>query len=256
MFVQRSNNERLRSRIFTYIIFTHTIFTLIVFIMQPTPLLAFLAELAKNNNKAWFDEHRPRYEALRKEFTELVEDVIAGVAAFDPPMHGVHAKDAMFRINRDVRFSANKDPYKTQFSAALCAEGKKTDMPAYYFQIDHTGELWIGGGMYMPDPQHLRQIRENIAATPERVESVLADRAFTKTYGGLDTSMTLTKLPKGYYDDVPHPELIKLKGYFAGTGLASAEVKRLTGDALVQTIVERFRALHPLVVWLREAVQA
>jgi uncharacterized protein (TIGR02453 family) len=241
-------------RLFVPIVCTDC-FSTLFFIMQPKPLLSFLAELAKNNNKAWFDEHRPRYEALRKEFTELVEDVLARVAAFDPPMQNVQAKDAMFRINRDVRFSANKAPYKTQFSAALCAEGKKTDMPAYYFQIDHTGELWMGGGMYMPNPQHLRQIRENIAAFPERVEAVLTHKAFAKTYGGLDMGMTLTKLPKGYYDDVPHPELIKLKGYFAGSGLASANVKLLTGDELVKTIGERFHALHPLVVWLREVVQ-
>jgi uncharacterized protein (TIGR02453 family) len=184
-------------------------------------LQQFLAELYANNAKAWFDANKPRYDALRKQFAELVGDVIARTAAFDPLMQTLAAKDTMFRINRDVRFSSNKAPYKTQFSAALCPQGKKTDLPAYYFHINHAGTLFVGGGMYMPEAQNLRRIRENIAASPEQVEAVLAHPLFKKTYGSLDASMTLVRLPKGYYDDVPHPELVKLKGFFAGNSIES-----------------------------------
>jgi uncharacterized protein (TIGR02453 family) len=217
-------------------------------------LQQFLSELRDNNTKDWFDANKPHYEALRKQFSALVEEVIAATGHFDASVRQMTAKETMFRINRDVRFSKDKAPYKTQFSAALCPEGKKTGMPAYYFQIDHRGAMYVGGGVYMPEPQQLSRLRENIAATPEQIETVLKHKEFKRVYGDLDRSMSLVKLPKGYYDDVAHPDLIKLKGFFAGCELDAKDITGGLADILAETITSYFHALHPLVVWLRGAM--
>ena len=92
-------------------------------------------------------------------------------------------KDALFRINRDVRFSKDKSPYKTTFSAAICPQGRSSGLPAYYFQINEAGALFIGGGVYMPEPMILGQIGQQIAEHPERLSAVLAYSVFAATFG-------------------------------------------------------------------------
>ena len=120
--------------------------------MDFSALTTFLSELALNNNKPWFEEHRPTYEQLRGEWLAFVGQAIDGISQFDPSVGIVSPKDALFRINRDVRFAKDKRPYKTTFSAAICPQGRNSGLPAYYFQINEAGALFIGGGVYMPEP--------------------------------------------------------------------------------------------------------
>jgi uncharacterized protein (TIGR02453 family) len=217
-------------------------------------LTAFLGELAENNTKEWFDKQRVRYEALRKQFETVVGEVIIGISAFDTEILHVQPKDAMFRINRDVRFAKDKSPYKTTFSAAFNPHGKNSDMAAYYFEINHYGELSLGGGMYMPEAENLSRLRENIAAHPEQIEAVLADKDFELSYGDLDRSTSLVNLPRGYDTDVPHADLIRLKTFFA------ARTMHLQSDyedttALAAVIVKHYQALYPLITWLRSVAK-
>ena len=141
-------------------------------------LITFLSGLALNNSKSWFEEHRPTYEQLRVEWFVFVGQVIDGISRFDPSVGSVSPKDALFRINRDVRFAKDKRPYKTTFSAAICPQGRSSGLPAYYFHIDEAGALFIGGGVWMPEPAILAQIRQHIGEHPERLSAVLADPAF------------------------------------------------------------------------------
>ena len=123
--------------------------------MNASALVSFLQELADNNNKAWFDAHRSQYQALRQEFTDLVGKVIAGIGAVDEAVLELDLAKCMFRINRDVRFSRDKSPYKTQFSAAIGPQGRSTNLPAYYFQIDAAGNLFLGLALYLVETPEL-----------------------------------------------------------------------------------------------------
>src|SRR3954470_8676328 len=118
--------------------------------MHTRDLIQFLSELSENNNRAWFVMNKPRYDILRAEFLALVTKLIAEVAKFDPEVADCNPKKALFRINRDMRFSKDKSPYKTNFSAAITASGLKKPSqgggPAYYFHVDEHGTLLIAGG--------------------------------------------------------------------------------------------------------------
>ena len=108
--------------------------------MHIRDLTRFLAELTENNQRAWFVMNQPRYDILRAEFLQLVTQLIAGIARFDPAVADCNPKKALFRINRDMRFSHDKSPYKTTFSAAITASGLKKPSqgggPMYYFHIN------------------------------------------------------------------------------------------------------------------------
>jgi uncharacterized protein (TIGR02453 family) len=218
--------------------------------MDFSALTAYLAELALNNNKPWFEEHRATYERLRGDWLAFADQVIAGIAQFDPAVSIVSPKDAMFRINRDVRFSKDKTPYKTTFSSAICPQGRTSGLPAYYFHVTESAELMIAGGVYMPQPNILGHIRKYIAEYPDRLSAVLADPAFAATFGTIDGER-LKRPPQGYDETTPGIETIKLKSFTAGVvpqGWLAREAN------LADEIVTDFRAIFPLIRWLREAL--
>src|SRR5438445_10021523 len=134
--------------------------------MHIRDLTRFLAELSENNNRAWFVMNKPRYDILRAEFLELVIRLIAEITRFDPAVAACNPKKALFRINRDLRFSHDKDPYKTTFSAAITASGLKRPSqgggPMYYFHVNADGMLLIAAGEYIPPADRLRAIRQQI----------------------------------------------------------------------------------------------
>lgn len=134
--------------------------------MHLRDLTRFLAELSENNNRPWFVMNKPRYDILRAEFLQLVTQLIADIARFDPLVADCNPKKALFRINRDMRFSHDKSPYKTTFSAAILPGGLKKPSqgggPSYYFHIDATGTLLVAGGEYMPPSDRLRLIRQHV----------------------------------------------------------------------------------------------
>jgi uncharacterized protein (TIGR02453 family) len=213
-------------------------------------LIAFLRELSENNAKPWFEEHRSTYQRLRSEWIRFVGQVIDGISQFDSNVGIVAPEDALFRINRDVRFSKDKRPYKTTFSAAICPQGRNSGLPVYYFHVTEAGELLIAGGVYMPDPATLARIRQHIAEHPERLSEVLADPAFTATFGTIGGER-LKRPPQGYDETTPHIEFIKLKSFTADVEPADWLAR---SDALAEEIVAACRAMHPLIRWLREAL--
>ncbi|MDB5727330.1 MAG: hypothetical protein JWQ00_535, partial [Noviherbaspirillum sp.] len=138
--------------------------------MHTRDLIQFLAELSENNNRAWFVMNKPRYDILRAEFLELVTQLIRDISKFDPSVADCNPKKALFRINRDMRFSRDKSPYKTTISAAITASGLKKPSqgggPAYYFHVDANGILLVAGGEYMPPADRLKLVRQRIVADP------------------------------------------------------------------------------------------
>jgi uncharacterized protein (TIGR02453 family) len=220
--------------------------------MNVTALVSFLRELAENNTKLWFDAHREQYQALRQEFTHLVGEVIAGVGAVDTAVAELAPAECIFRINRDVRFSRDKSPYKTQFSAAICPQGRGVGMPAYYFHIDAAGELLTGGGIYAPSPEQLANARRFILAHPERLDQLLADPTFRATYKTIEGE-SLKRPPAGVPENARHLDALKRKQYLVGRSFI---VHEFADDAIAPQIIKQFRAAAPFIFWLREAVAA
>ena len=220
--------------------------------MHLRALVEFLTGLEQNNNRPWFIWNKPAYDVLRDEFEALVTDVIARVAKFDKKLGPVDARKAMFRIYRDTRFSKDKTPYKTHFSAAIRERAKKGLEPGYYFHIDRNGVLLAGGGVYNPDPAILGRIRRYIAKNPGALTRVLREPRFKKTYGGLAKEDALARPPKGFSADTPHIEAIKLKHYF---GLIEVDLVKRPPKDLAGAIAGYFRDLVPLMEWLRRAVK-
>lgn len=221
--------------------------------MHVKALVEFLSGLEQNNNRPYFVWHKPAYDVLREEFEGLVTEIVARIAKFDRALGPVDPKKAMFRIYRDMRFSKDKTPYKTHFSAAIRDRAKKGLEPGYYFHIDHHGMLLAGGGIYNPDPPILARIRHHIAEHPLALTRVLRQPRFKKTYGGLAEEEALARPPKGFASDTPHIEIIKLKHYF---GIVEVDIVKRPPRDLPGTIAGYCRDLLPLMTWLRRAVAA
>ncbi|HEX8244145.1 MAG TPA: DUF2461 domain-containing protein [Longimicrobium sp.] len=215
-------------------------------------LSAFLAGLAANNEKQWFEAHRAEYQALRDDFHAFVGRVIAGVAEWDDSVRWVDPKDCVYRIYRDVRFSSDKTPYKTTFSAVISERGRHGHGPSYYFQVDHNGVLMAGGGVWMPPPEQLALIREQVAEHPERLRAILDAPAFRSAFGGLWNGHTLKRPPAGYSADTPLIDVIKLKSFIVER---ERDVARKADDVL-PWLLETFRAMHPFLLWHHEALAA
>ena len=123
--------------------------------------LKFLTQLKNNNNKPWFDAHRAQYEAARIDFSNFIQLVIDAVQKTDTTITGLMSKDCMFRINRDIRFSNDKTPYKAHFGASIKRGGRKSPFTGYYFHLE-PGASFVGGGMWMPEAPALKNMRQEI----------------------------------------------------------------------------------------------
>lgn len=222
--------------------------------MHGRDLTQFLAELTENNQRAWFVMNKPRYDILRAEFLELVTELIAAIARFDPLMASCNPKKALFRINRDLRFSHDKSPYKTTFSAAMTATGLKKPSqgggPAYYFQINAAGSLLVAGGEYLPPAERVRLIRQQLVNDPDGFGKVIKNKQFKALFGGLQQEDKLIRLPKGFDIDVPHSDFIKLKSFIAWKESALAAIP---AEQLGKVLAADFKTVFPLMQWLRTA---
>ena len=213
-------------------------------------LITYLETLSRNNNKAWFEPHRADYEALRVEFTVLVEDVIFRIGEFDPKVLRIEAKDCLFRINRDLRFSKDKRPYKTTFSAAICDLGRNSGQPVYYFHVDEKGALMQAAGVHLPQPETLGRIRNYIANQPEELEAIIRTESFEREFGKID-GPRLKRSPAGFPADSPFIDELKLTSFTLGRDL---DVRTIADEELPGQLVEGFRGMYPFVNWLRAAV--
>lgn len=179
-------------------------------------LLAFLKELGQNNNKEWFTENKPRYEEAKAEFEVFITQLFAEISAFDPSISHHKAKDCIFRIYRDVRFSKDKSPYKAHFGAHITSAAKKSDIhtrSGYYIHIE-PGASMLAGGAYMPQGDWLKNIRQEIDYNGQDLLNIINSKGFKYTFGQLEGDK-LVRVPKGYTEENPNIELLKMKGFLA-----------------------------------------
>ena len=218
--------------------------------MNTVLLFDFLEELSLHNEREWFQAHKATYDQLRKEFEAAVARWLQQMAAHDPTLAGQDPKKCLFRIYRDVRFSHDKRPYKTHFSAYFAGGGKAGTGPGYYVQLGPHGQTMMAGGIYVPEKEQLVRIRQEIDYNGPALHAVLQAPAFRQYYAGL-SGEKLKKAPAGYPADHPDVELLKHKSFVVSHQVPDTTVHQLYLDAYVPAA---FRALQPFCEFLREAV--
>jgi uncharacterized protein (TIGR02453 family) len=216
--------------------------------------LKFLSQLKKNNNKPWFDAHRAQYEAAKIDFSNFIQLVIDAVQKSDTTITGLTAKDCQFRINRDVRFSKDKRPYKENFGAFICRGGKKSIYAGYYFHLA-PGNSFIGGGLWHPEPANLKKVRQEIDYNWEEFSSILKNKNFKKIYSDLykGEDVSLSRMPKGYEEDNAAIDYLKLKSLIAETKIADEDLTKAT---LHKKTIAAFEALQPLLKFINRSLDS
>ncbi|MBA2500493.1 MAG: DUF2461 domain-containing protein [Chitinophagaceae bacterium] len=220
--------------------------------IQPKTL-QFLKKLANHNNKSWFDEHRQEYEDARGDMEKFIQVLIDKHSLKDADITGLSAKKCLFRINRDVRFSNNKQPYKTNFGASMDRGGKKSGFAGYYFHLE-PGKSFVGGGVWMPEPAIIKNIRQEIDYCLEEFESIILHNKFKQVYGGLyneEAGIKLVNVPRGFEKDNPAAEYLKFKSWLAICNLSDEEI---TSNDLLKKSLHAFDVLQPLVKFLNRAI--
>ncbi len=207
--------------------------------LQPETM-AFLRELAGNNNREWFQNNRPRYDAAKKDFEMLVAEILPRLGAV-MDIGNTQVKDCVFRINRDVRFSKDKSPYKTHLSAGLGKGGRKSGRIDFYLHIQPDGESFLGGGMWETLPERLAKYRQEVDYNAGELKRIIEDKAFRQFYPEIWGEIMKT-VPKGYPKDHPEIELLRRKQLFF---MHKFPDKELHSPALVDTIMEGIVLLKP-----------
>lgn len=171
----------------------------------------FLIDLECNNNRPWFNEHKERYLAAKANIDCLVEELIPLIQAFDSSVDVKGAKDCVFRIYRDARFSKDKTPYKTHFSASISKGGRKSPYAGYYFHFE-ADRSFIGGGIYRPESTVLKAIRAQIYESPQCYKNIIENTAFQESFSEVYGD-PLKTAPKGFSKNWPEIALIKNRSY-------------------------------------------
>lgn len=214
-------------------------------------VLRFLKDLNRNNNRDWFEKNKDRYLEAKQYFEELVAVVLEELITFDSSLSGLDPKKLSFRIYRDVRFSKDKRPYKTNMGASFSPGGKLIQAPGYYVHLEPGNKSFVGGGIYMPDASLLAKIRQEIDYNGAILEKIMYDRKFRNTYGDFDVVDQLKTAPKGYPKDHPHIDWLRHKSYVVSKSFADREVVE---KKFIRNVVNAFRVLKPLNDFLKEAI--
>ena len=213
----------------------------------------FLRNLKKNNKKEWFDANRTKYESAKKDVEDLSVEIIKRLSHTDDSIAHLQPKDCMFRINRDVRFSKDKSPYKTNMGVYFSKGGKKGINAGYYFHLE-PGSSFVAGGLWMPMPLELKKVRQEIDYSWDEFSKITGSKKFKSVFGDLDMSneFALSRPPKGYEADNPAISYLKLKSFIATTKIKDAD---LTSKDLVKKVTVHFESLKPLIDFLNRAIE-
>ena len=219
--------------------------------MLPSHILKFLKNLQKNNDRSWFEAHRPAYENAKADFLVFTQEVIKGFAAFEPALTELEAKNCTFRINRDVRFSKNKAPYKNNMSAYFNKAGKKGSGAGYYIHIQ-PGSSFAAAGVWQPEPSELAKIRQEIDYNFDEWQKLVNNAAFRKNFpDGFDMSDSLVRPPKGYTEDNPAIDFLKLKSFVIRKTL---DDKALAAPAFAKEVAKTFQVMQPVIQFMNRAL--
>ncbi|UWY28516.1 DUF2461 domain-containing protein [Flavobacterium sp. TR2] len=214
--------------------------------------LQFLDDLKKNNNREWFQENKKRYEVFKKDYHQLVSDFLDAMKPLDPSLELLEVKNCTFRINRDIRFSKDKSPYKAHLGIWMSGGTKGLNRTGYYVHIEK-GASFIAGGFYSPESEDLKKVRKEIAFFYDDLQEILNDKNFKKEFGSLDfnENNSLKSMPRGYEKDHPAIEFLKLKSF---TATQKYDISEVTQKDFVKKISQKLIALKPLNEFINRAL--
>lgn len=211
----------------------------------------FLKELAANNNREWFAQNKVRHDEGRQDVLNFVGLLIQELSKIDPLIPSkLDPKDCVMRIYRDIRFSLDKTPYKTNFGIGISPNGKNFNGPGYYLHISPE-ECFVAGGCWMPEKDQLKLIRQEIDYNGSDLRKSLGEFTTACKSGRLDTEHTLKTTPKGYDADHPDIEYLRLKSFTLTVPLKPSELK---SAGAAKTVLHAFTAIKPFMVFLRNAI--
>ncbi|MGQ2984959.1 DUF2461 domain-containing protein [Flavobacterium sp.] len=214
--------------------------------------LDFLNDLKNNNHRDWFQANQKRYDAYKKGYKQLVADLVAELIKGDETLSQLEFKDCSFRINRDIRFSKDKSPYKTNMGIWMSAGTKNTNLAGYYVHIEQ-GASFIAAGIHWPDAADLKKVRREIDGFHEDLEVIVDDPKFKQLFGDLDKDENnmLKTMPKGFTKDHPAIGFLKLKSFTATAKLTDKEIQ---DKDFVKKTAKKLLVLKPLVEFLNRAL--
>lgn len=218
--------------------------------MDTTIIKDFLKELTKNNNREWFHANKHKYEKAKQEFELFVNELIPLIQKFDNTIPLMKASDCMYRIYKDIRFSNNKDPYKLNFGAVITRGGRKSPYAGYYFHFE-LGGSFLAGGMWHPEPDILKRVRNDIYNNIDEFKEIINNKTFKKYFGNFDDDEKLKRSPKEYSAEWPDIELLKFKNFVAYHPLSDEDFKK---KDLLKYSIDVFKAMQPFDRFLNESL--
>lgn len=210
----------------------------------------FLKHLKLNNNRDWFLENKEVYEKAKGNMLELIDHCLLGMKKMDKSLGDLEAKNCLYRIYRDVRFSKDKIPYKINLAASITSGGRNSGNAGYYIHIQPGNESFIGGGIYMPDPVKMKAIKQEIAYNTKDFLKIIDNKKFKDVFGEL-WGEKMKNAPRDYPKDHPAIELLKHKHFIFGADFKDKEV---LSEGFEKKIVQVFKTLHPFIDFLNHAV--
>ena len=213
-------------------------------------VLNFLSELKENNHRQWFDLNREWYQECRQKVIFLTELLIQEIGKFDDEVGIQDPKSCIFRIFRDVRFSNNKTPYKTNMGSYIAKGGRKGINAGYYLHIEPGGSF-VGGGSWSPPADALKAIRTEIFDHPEEFKQLISSESFRMVYPEMYDDKLKTA-PKGFPKDFPEIDLLKYKSFAFGSPIDDSVV---SGEVFVRKIASSMKELYPVNRFLNSALE-
>ena len=209
----------------------------------------FLNNLKENNNREWFQDHKSEYDAALQNVTSFIEQIIVKLSGLDPHINQeISAKKCLFRIYRDVRFSKNKDPYKSWFAAGISVDGRKLAGPEYYIHIEPNG-TFIAVGYWRPEKNHLEAIRQEIDYSSEEFFKALKKGGWKAE--DLSSEDKLQRPPAGYAGDNEHIELLKHRSFILSTNLSRKEME---SSKALETVISSYATMIPFKEFIHQAL--
>lgn len=214
-------------------------------------IIPFLNKLSENNNREWFQANKKEFDKAQKELQSFINALIEKLKVSEPELGELTAKDCMFRIYRDTRFSKDKQPYKTNMGAVIAPGGRKSSKGCYYVHIDPNG-CFLAGGRYMPEGEELKNIRQEIDYNLSEFESILNSDTFKKHFSGLDQNHRLKTTPKGYDAENPAIDHLKNKSF---TVSVSFKADKITKTNFMDYCLDVFAAIRPLNAFINRSAE-
>ncbi len=216
--------------------------------------LNFLTDLKNNNSKEWFEQNRVLYEAYKDDIIQFTEQLLLELSKIDPAISNANLipKKCLTRVNRDLRFSKDKTPYKNYILIVFNKNAPHGNTAGYFLHIE-PGNCMVGGGVWQTTPEYLKKIREEISYSFEEINGIITSEQFKKTFpSSIQGQNSKKKFTDFYEKGEPVVELLKMKG-FCTKEIISNEV--LTNKDAVKNIINYFETTKPLINYLNKAIE-